>query len=174
MKTLFMVFILSTLIMVACSSEPEQITVVETREVPVTVEVIKEVDVTREVVTEVELTRIVEIEVTRVVEKVIEVEVTQTLTAQPVQFISLDGSGNIVSDNYDLQPCQKAVFSWVAEGKDNMIVFLWKVGVDENRLLINEIGPGSGEALQSLSGGTYWLTVEGPSDGWTVTAECRD
>ena len=170
------VILVFLLLLSACSSEPEQIIIVETQEVPVTVEVevIQEVEVTREIITEVEVTRVTEVEVTRIVEEVIEVEVTQTPTAQPTQFVTLEGSGNIVTDNYDLEQCQKAVFSWTAIGSGNMIVRLWKVGVDDSRLLVNEIGPDSGEVLQGLSGGTYWLTVDGPSEGWSIIGECRD
>ncbi|MCA9900632.1 MAG: hypothetical protein KDK05_00545 [Candidatus Competibacteraceae bacterium] len=155
-----------------CTSEPETITVAETKEIPVTVEV----EVTREVVSEVEVTRLVEteVEVTRIVTETVLLEVTQTPPPQPAQFFTLEGAGDVVSDNYDWQPCQKAVFSWEAMGQDNIIIRLWKTTADNNVLLVNEISPASGEVLQPLSGGTYWITVTGPAEGWGITAECQD
>ena len=173
MKTLLWGFtLLFTLLLFGCTAEPEQITVVETKEVPVTVEVTNEIEVTREVVAE--ATRLVEVEVTRLVEETVFVEVTQTPPPPPTQFVNLEGTGDSVSDNFEVQECQKAVFSWTAVGQSNFIVYLWKVGIDDNRLLVNEIAPSSGETLQPLTGGTYWLTIDSPTESWSITAECRE
>jgi hypothetical protein len=169
-KKLFLISVV-LLLLAACTAEPTTIT--ETVEVPVTVEVVQEVEVTREVevVQEIEVTRIVTEEVTRIVETM--VEVTATPTPQPAEFLVIEGTGDQVTDNFDWQPCDKAIFGYSAAGTSNFIVYLWKVGVDENRLLINEIAPAEGEALQPILGGAYWLEVEA-NGGWTITAVCED
>jgi hypothetical protein len=100
--------------------------------------------------------------------------VTNTPTPMPVQFLNLTGNGDIVSDNYEWQFCQKAVFSWQATARDNLIVHLNKTDADQSRMLINEIGPTEGQVLQPLSGGVYFLSIRGPAAGWTITAECKD
>lgn len=156
MKKLFLIFV-ALLLLASCTPEPTTIT--ETVEVPVTVEVVNEVEVTR----------IVPEEVTRIVEQL----VTATPTPQPAEFLTLEGSGDVVSDNFDWQPCDKAVFNYDATGERNFIVYLWKVGADDNRLLVNEIAPAAGEALQPILGGAYWLEVEA-NGSWSITAVCED
>ena len=155
---------------VACAiSEPETVTVTE--EVPVTVEATRLVEV------EVEVTRQIEVEVTRVVtETIIEtVEVTAipTEAAAPFELVSIEGSGNTVTENFEWPACEKAVFNWTAAGNDNLIIYIHKIGVDGGVLQVNEIGPGSGQFLQPLLGGTYFYNIEGPADGWTLDGECQ-
>ena len=170
MKKLLFVFIV--MLLSACATaEPEIVT--ETVEVPVTVEVIQEVEVTVEVpvVEEVEVTRIVTEEVTRIVETM--VEVTSTPAPLPAEFLTIDGSGDEVTDNFDWPVCNKAIFAYDATGESNFIVYLWKIGADNNLLLVNEIAPRAGEVLQPLSGGTYWVEVQATGD-WSITAVCED
>lgn len=176
-----LLFLLSALLFAACSAEPQTVTVQETVEVPVTVEVVSEVEVTRlvevEVVQEVEVTRVVETIITTTPgptqTPLIEVA-TPTPTPTSAVLLELEGAGNQVTDNYDWGACDKTVLFWTAAGRDNMIVTLRKIGLDQTGTLVNEIGPGEGESLLTLLGGTYYLQVEGPSEGWTLTLECQD
>lgn len=174
-RKLFWIPVVVLMLTACATAEPEIVTeTVEVEvEVPVTVEVPVEVEVTREVevVQEIEVTRIVTEEVTRIVETV--VEVTATPPPAPAEFLTISGNGNQITDNYDWQACNKAVFGYDAPGSANFIVFIWKVGAADNRLLINEIAPTSGEVLQPLSGGTYWLDVTAIGD-WTITGTCED
>lgn len=98
--------------------------------------------------------------------------VTATYPATEI-MAEIAGQGNVVTENYNWGACQKAVFVWEALGRDNMIAYIFKIGVTDNVLLVNEIGPDAGEVLQPLAGGTYYLSVEGPSEGWTIRLECR-
>lgn len=101
--------------------------------------------------------------------------VTNTPTPMPVEFFSLEGSGSLVSDNYEWQRCSKAVFEWGALGGGNIIVRLCNAGSDECHLQINEIGPMEGEFLQPLLGGAYyWYVERGPQAGWWIKGTCRD
>ena len=173
MKKLSFIFVVVLLLVACATAEPEIIT--ETVEVPVTVEVEVPVEVTREVevVQEVEVTRIVTEEVTRVVEVETVVEITATPTPAPAEFLTVAGSGNHVTDNFDWQACNKAVFGYEATGSSNLFVYIWKVGATDNRLLINDIAPASGEVLQPLSGGTYWLDITATGE-WSISGICED
>ena len=86
----------------------------------------------------------------------------------------MEGTGNVITDNYDWGFCDKAVFTWTAAGRDNFIVHLYKIGADRMVGLVNEIGPGEGQALQPLAGGTYYLEISGPAEGWTINGDCLD
>ena len=99
---------------------------------------------------------------------------TTTPTPMPRSFLLLEGKGDVVSENFEWQRCEKAVFEWEAGGRDNLIVHLNKTGSDRPAMLINEISPTKGQVLQPLSGGVYYLSVKGPVTGWTITALCLD
>ena len=95
--------IVLVLLLVGCSSAPETITVEETVEVPVTVVVTELAEVTR--VVEKEITRVVEVEkeVTRVVERVVTATPRPTPTPEPTPAIELEamtftGSGDSIVD----------------------------------------------------------------------------
>jgi len=98
--------------------------------------------------------------------------------------LDLQGSGNTVTDNYELPACSKSVFVWSAEpgdsGTASLIVHLCKVGEDRCPSLVNEFGmdltePLEGEALEALSGGIYFLAIDNTSGKpWSIRWECRD
>lgn len=165
----------------ACGeSEPQTVEVTREVEVPQTVEVTrvveKEVEVTR--VVEVEVERIVEkeVEVTRVVEVESEVVVTATPIPQetPIVFLDIEGYGEQVTENFAFPRCNKAVFSWTADRYGFLIVHLYNVDADGGIYLINGSG-GSGEVLQSLKGGTYYLATENADrENWTIRGDCLD
>ena len=101
------------------------------------------------------------------------VEVTSTPAPLPAEFLTIAGNGDEVTDNFDWTVCNKAIFAYDAAGQSNFIVYLWKIGADNNLLLVNEIAPRAGEVLQPLSGGTYWVEVQATGD-WSITAVCED
>ena len=97
--------------------------------------------------------------------------------------LDLQGSGNTVTDNYELPACSKSVFAWSAEpgdsGTASLIVHLCKVGEDRCPSLVNEFGmdlaePLKGETLEALSGGIYFLAIDNTSGPWSIHWECRD
>jgi len=159
----------------ACKStpqEPERVVEV-TVEVPIEVPVGVTTEVTRIVpeVSKIEVTR--PVEVTRIVERT--VVATPTIPPIPYAFVEISGNGSIVTDNYSWGGCQKAVFYWTANGRDNIIIHLHRVGSDDlDVLLVNEIGPDEGQTLQPFTSGTYYFSVDGPSEGWTIRGECQD
>lgn len=97
--------------------------------------------------------------------------------------IDIQGAGNTVTHNYELPACQKSVFLWSVEpnsgGTASLILYLYKVGEERSITLANEFAmdvtePLAGEALQQLSGGYYYLTIENLSGPWAIRWECRD
>ena len=99
---------------------------------------------------------------------------TPTITPMPGVFVFVEGKGDVVTDNYTWKGCVKAIFTWTAAGRDNMIVLLWSVAQADETYLINEIGPGEGQALQPVEAGEYYFEIRGPSQGWTITGQCKD
>ena len=98
--------------------------------------------------------------------------------------LDLQGTGNIVTDNYELPACNKSVFVWSTEpgvsGTASLIVYLCKAGEGSCTNLVNEFGmeltePLEGEALNPLSGGNYFLATQNTSGNpWSIRLECRD
>jgi hypothetical protein len=97
--------------------------------------------------------------------------------------IDIQGIGNTVTHNYKLPVCQKSVFLWSVEpnsgGTASLILDLYKVGEERSITLVNEFAmdvtePLAGEALQQLSEGYYYLTIENLSGPWAIRWECRD
>jgi len=96
--------------------------------------------------------------------------------------LDLQGAGNMVTGNYELHQCQKSIFAWSTEpdsyGTASLIMYL--CGADDRVKLVNEFGMDlsealTGEALQALSGGNYFLVVENTSGRpWGVRWECKD
>ena len=98
--------------------------------------------------------------------------------------IDLQGSGNLVTDNFELHQCQKSVFVWSTDpnnsGSASLIVHLCKDGDDDCIHLVNEFDMDltdalAGETLQGISGGNYFLEIDNTSGRtWSVRWECRD
>ena len=101
----------------------------------------------------------------------------------PVPLLELTGQGEMVTDNYELPACDKAVFYWHADanayGTAALILDLHKVGVDGSSGLVNEavfdvpVGI-DGAVLQPLFGGEYYFTSENTDAAWSLRGECQD
>jgi hypothetical protein len=95
--------------------------------------------------------------------------------------IDLAGTGNLVTDNYTLPACQKSVFAWTAapdsSGSAALIVHFCGRDCESivNEFKTDVAAPISGEALQAVDGGDFYLVLmnTGGRD-WTVKWECRD
>ena len=97
--------------------------------------------------------------------------------------IDIEGTGMRVTDNYDLPECDKSVFVWSVMpsqyGSAALIVHLYKIGADSAVTLVNALEMDvnealTGEALQALKGGVYFMAVENATGPWTLKWECRD
>jgi hypothetical protein len=97
--------------------------------------------------------------------------------------LDVSGEGDMVTENYELPACEKSVFVWSTSpdesGTASLIVHLHRVKDAQYAGLVNELEFDlteslMGEALQALTGGVYYLTVENTSGPWTVRWECRD
>ena len=95
--------------------------------------------------------------------------------------MDLQAAGNIVTDNYELPPCQKSVFVWSAEPDDSGTASLiLKLCGNDCTTVVNEAqfdltARLEGEALQALGGGIYYLVSENTSGRpWSLRWECRD
>jgi hypothetical protein len=97
--------------------------------------------------------------------------------------IDLSGEGQIVSGNFILEECQKSVFVWSVEPSSSGFAQLGVGFVDaqahQGGYLVNEMemdvtGALSGETLEPVSGGVYFVYVESASGPWTLRWECRD
>jgi len=91
--------------------------------------------------------------------------------------------GNTVTDNYQLSTCNKSVFRWQVApnsyGTTALIVHLHRVNEDRFAYLVNALefdqsAPLSGEALEPVQAGTYYLVTENATGEWSVEWECRD
>lgn len=98
--------------------------------------------------------------------------------------LDLQGTGDTVTENYELPACNKSVFVWSTEPGSYGIAALdadiCTVGDDECRSIVGEAdtsltAPLEGEALESLSGGVYFLAISNTSGRpWSIRWECRD
>jgi len=105
--------------------------------------------------------------------------------AAPVVMAVISGTGAVVTDNYELSKCDKAVFNWTAfpggYGTASLILKLLNVATpDRSVTLVADMQSDtpetgfSGMTLQPLKGGTYYLTTENTDAPWTVRVECHD
>lgn len=98
--------------------------------------------------------------------------------------LAIEGFGNIVTENYELPKCTKSVFLWSVDpsssGSAALILTLCSVEGEKCDTIVNEFkmdlpGPLEGEALERISGGTYFLVAANTSGrSWRVSWECRD
>ena len=97
--------------------------------------------------------------------------------------LAIEGSGLFVSHNYTLPRCSKSVFEWRIipddRGTASLILRLLTVGGTWPALLVNELAfnavePVTGESLEPLSGGVYYVTTQNVNGAWSVRWECRD
>ena len=101
--------------------------------------------------------------------------VTYTYTPTPYIFLSIEGKGSIVTDNYSWTRCGKAVFAWKDEGYGRITIRIYKAGEDNPiNILNNELLPNTGETVESIGTGTYYFAIRGSLVGWSLIGECRD
>jgi hypothetical protein len=95
--------------------------------------------------------------------------------------IDLQVTGNIVTDNYTLSACQKSIFSWSVEPDSNKYASLMIDLCDQNEC--NNLVMGfqqdttsqlTGDAVQSVKAGDYFLVSTNSNQPWTVKWECKD
>ncbi len=102
---------------------------------------------------------------------------------EPVVFLTLEGTDEVVSDNFEAPACEKAVFAWTTEpnegGVATLILKLQKAGSESGVPLVNALemdggGTLKGLTLQALDGGSYFVTTENLSGAWSVQGTCYD
>lgn len=103
-------------------------------------------------------------------------------TATPISM-NFMGKGKRVTSNFELPGCYKSVFSWSVDPSDygsaSLILKLHHVESGVSYLVANELdvdltGPLTGESLQSVSAGTYYLSIENTDERWHIHWECQD
>jgi len=103
-------------------------------------------------------------------------------TAPVAEGIDFQGKGPTVSPNYHLPDCQKSVFIWESQpggsGYASIIakLYLTNQGELKRENIANDMTEGtlSGETLQSVVAGDYFLTVENTNEPWSIRWECKD
>lgn len=104
---------------------------------------------------------------------------------QPGQDGGIDVSGDrdTVTCNYTLPQCSKSVFVWSSAPRESgfaaLIVTFYKVAGGWPDLLVNALEvdatePMTGEALEPVTPGVYYLEIYNTTGHWTVRWECRD
>jgi len=98
--------------------------------------------------------------------------------------MDVQGTGGFVSDDYTLHTCNKSIFNWSVQpsnsGSASLILSLCKANEDNNcETIVNEFqmdmsSPMTGQALQKVVDGDYFLVSENTQEAWTVTWECKD
>ena len=104
--------------------------------------------------------------------------------SEPVVLAEVEGTGEVVTDNYEFPACQKAVFYWVAyptsSGTASLILKLYNVATGQAMPIVNEFAMDvsaeglTGSAIQALAGGQYYLTTENTAQPWRLRVECQD
>lgn len=101
----------------------------------------------------------------------------------PLVLFEFEAEGEAVSENFTGPACLKAVFKYEVEasprtGAASLILRLFKKGNNEQYILLaNEVDETpvlSGEKLQPLLGGEYFLAGENTDEPWRVVVECHD
>ena len=101
--------------------------------------------------------------------------VTYTYTPTPKEFLSIEGKGSIVTDNYSWTKCGKAVFAWKDEGYGRLTIRIYKAGEDKPIFILNnEELPSVGETVLAYDTGSYYFAIRGSLVGWSLTGVCKD
>lgn len=105
----------------------------------------------------------------------------QDNVAPVAKGLDVQGTGNLVTANYELQACQKSVFHWQVEpGSSGTAALILDLCGAECQNIANEMkmdltGPLEGQSLQAVKAGNYYLVTENVSGlAWHVTWECKD
>lgn len=96
--------------------------------------------------------------------------------------IDLQGEAPTVSQNYRLSDCQKSVFIWESQpgstGYASLSAALFRANDGDLRYdsLVSDMTEGvlSGETLQSVEDGDYFIGVKNTNEPWRIRWECRD
>lgn len=105
-------------------------------------------------------------------------------STEPVILAVISGTGAVVTDNYDLPKCIKAVFAWKVRPNDwgtaSLIFRLYNAGTGKDKAVVSEMDTDlaeewfTGQNIQALSGGTYYFASENTDEDWVVSIECHD
>lgn len=95
--------------------------------------------------------------------------------------MNIQGVGSVVTDNYTLTACNKSIFNWSVEPNSSGVasLILTLCSLEECSTIVNEFKQDmtsalTGQALQGLKGGDYFLYSENTQQPWSVTWECKD
>jgi len=104
--------------------------------------------------------------------------------SQPLVLAEVEGTGEVVTDNYEFPKCQKAVFYWTAYptsyGSASLILKLFNVTTGQEMSIVNEFAMDvlseslAGSAIQALAGGKYYFATENTDQPWKLRVECQD
>jgi hypothetical protein len=96
--------------------------------------------------------------------------------------INIQATGGTATDNYTLSACNKSIFNWSVDpnssGSASLILALCDLKKNcetiVNEFKMDMTSPLTGQALQSVKAGDYFLVSENTSQSWNVTWECKD
>jgi len=95
--------------------------------------------------------------------------------------MNIQATGGFVTGNYSLPACNKSIFNWSVEpsnyGTTSLILAL--CNMKECETIVNEMkmdmtSAMTGQALQAVQGGDYFLVSENTQQPWSVNWECKD
>lgn len=102
-------------------------------------------------------------------------------TAPIAEGMDISGDTPAVTQNYRLSDCRKSVFIWETQPGDggyaSMIVRLVQIYPKlRGETLVNDMQEGdlTGESLEAIETGDYFLVIENISGPWHIRWECRD
>jgi hypothetical protein len=109
-------------------------------------------------------------------------EPTEPSYSDPVEVVTVEKTGETVTDNYEFPECFKAIFDWHVDagsyGSASLILNLHSVATEEERTLVNEFGQTAegldGRSLQPVGSGDYFFSSENTDEPWQVTFVCED
>jgi hypothetical protein len=107
---------------------------------------------------------------------------TEPSYSDPIEVLTVEATGETVTDNYEMPECFKAVFDWHTEpnnyGSASLILKLHSVATEKESTLVNEFGQSAqgldGETLQPLAEGEFFFSSENTGEPWRVTLICED
>lgn len=103
---------------------------------------------------------------------------------EPVVLAVISGTGAVVTDNFQLPHCNKAVFNWQVQpsgwGTASLIFRLYNADTGKDTSVVNDMATDldaawhTGQNIQALKGGEYYFASENTDMPWVVTIECHD
>jgi len=103
----------------------------------------------------------------------------------PAILATITGTGELVTNQYELPACRKAVFVWTvdpaADGTATLSFRLHNTATDEDKVVVDEFrtdptqtSPLRGMELYPLMGGPYYFVAASTEEAWQVRIECYD